>query len=131
MFQNDRIKYASFYGMEIRDDDSVLFACTPVEFRRIHALCPTTLALEYSHTDLVVRLENGTQVMLEIVQCLLRNGRYEIKMAGHTFPLQFSQRTAECMHWTKKLVFACFPDIRVCDMYGGQPLSPAHGELHE
>lgn len=118
-------------SMEIHDDDSILFTCRPVEFRRIHSLCPNTRALEYSHTDLLVRLGNGILVMLEIVQCLLRNGHYEVKMAGHTFPLQFSQRTAECMQWMKKLVFVCFPDIRVRDFYGGLPMSPADGELSE
>lgn len=103
-----------------------VFQCTPVIFRRVHCLCPNSLELKYSHTDLVVRLADESEVMLEFIQGILSSSTYQLKMVGHTFPLQFSQRSAECVNWVKKLVFACYPNLPVCDMYAGNVLSPAN-----
>jgi hypothetical protein len=111
--------------MEISQHGEVLFSSTPIMFRRIHKLCPNTLTLEYSHSDLVVRLSNENDVLIEVIQGMLANGLYELKMVGHSFPLQFSQSTPECINWCKKLIFTCFPDLPVCDMFAGSVLVPS------
>lgn len=111
--------------MEICQGQNIVFRCTPSVFRRVHVLCPNTLELKYSHTDLVVAVENGSDAMIEIVQGSLRSGNYKIKMSGHTFNLHFSQQDAECINWIKKLVFACYPYLPVCDMYGNNVLRPS------
>lgn len=113
-------------AMEISSDgNDVLFRCTPLRFRRIHCLCPSaTTELQYSHTDLVVRMENGEEAMVEIIQGLLPSGQYQLKMRENVFGLAFSQNSPECINWIKKLVFACWPDIPVCDMYGGNVIQP-------
>lgn len=110
--------------MEFLQNGHAVFACTPVIFRRVHCLCPNSLELKYSHTDLVVRLADESEVMVEIIQGILSSSTYQLQMGGHTFPLHFSQRTAECVNWIKKMVFACYPDLPVCDMYAGNVLSP-------
>lgn len=112
--------------MEFVQNGQVVFTCTPVIFRRVHCLCPNSLELRYSHTDLVVLLEDESEVMLEIIQGILTSSTYQVKIAGHTFPLQFSQRTTECINWIKKMVFACYPDLPVCDMYAGNVMTPTN-----
>jgi len=118
------IKNVSNQDMEISKNGSVVFSCTPVMFRRVHSLCPNTRTLEYSHSDLIIRLENEQEALIEITQGLLANGLYELQMIGHSFPLQFSQSSPECVNWCKKLVFACFPELEVCDMFAGSILQP-------
>ena len=110
--------------MEILKNNIVVFSCTPLMFRRVHTLCPNMLTLEYSHSDLIVRLSNEQEALIEITQGLLSNGLYELRMIGHSFPLQFSQSSPECVNWCKKLVFACFPDLTVCDVFAGSVLQP-------
>lgn len=112
--------------MQFTKDDQIVFTCKPVIFRRVHSLNPISLHLEYSHTDLLVRLETGEEVMLEFVQGMLLAGDYKINIIGQSFPLLFSQDSKECINWCKKLVFTCYPNLEVHDVYGTTVLVPRH-----
>lgn len=112
--------------IEFKKEDEIMFTCEPILFRRVHSLNPISLHLEYSHTDLVVRLETGEQVMLEFVQGVLMAGDYTVDIIGQTFPLLFSQDSTECINWCKKIVFTCFPNLEVNDVYGTTVLVPRH-----
>jgi hypothetical protein len=112
--------------IHFKKDDETIFTCTPIAFRRVHSLNPNSLHLEYSHTDLVVRLESGKDVMIEFVQAKLSAANYDVVMNGESFPLLFNQNEIECINWCKKLVFTCFPNLDVHDVYGSKLLLPRH-----
>ena len=116
----------SMSTIHFKKEDDIIFTCTPVAFRRVHSLNPISLHLEYSHTDLVVRLESGEEVMIEFLHAILPADNYTVVVNGHSFPLLFSQDETECINWCKKIVFTCFPNLEVHDVYGTKLLLPRH-----
>jgi len=107
-----------------------LLKLEPCEFRRVHTIGDEH-ELKYSHSDIVVLLENGERVMIEVVQGLLKNGTYIIKTSPTdiTFDLKLTQSGAACMNWLKKIIFMAFPDLRCCDMYCQEIIRPNHHDL--
>lgn len=106
-----------------------VFRCSPVEFRRVHTL---NLAAEqwqqslvYSHSDLVVTMANGQNVMIEIIQGLLKNSSYVMKIQPKdlSFDVVIEQDSTQCVNWVKKLVFMSCPDLTVKDMYCGKTIA--------
>jgi len=94
----------------------------PKEFRRVYTLDKLDTddwGLKYSHSDVVVHTESGAPAMIEIVQGLLCNGNYTVKMmpTGATFKLQHTQGGTESTEWLKKLIFMNFPDLKTGDYY--------------
>jgi hypothetical protein len=99
--------------------DSVeLLKLEPYEFRRIYTL-DNSIDIKYSHTDVVVLLENGERAMLEIIQGLLPEGSFVIKTlpTNLTFQLHMAKSGVSSMDWLKKIIFMTFPDLPCGDFY--------------
>jgi hypothetical protein len=122
---SSKVKFVS------ENNPEVFLTCTPLVLRRIHSLNLETLHLEYSHTDLVVTLESGEDVMIEFVQAKLSAGNYRVFMNGQSFPILFNQNETECLNYCKTLVFACYPDLEVQDVYGKEILRPVFRRLYD
>jgi len=80
--------------------------------------------LKYSHSDLIVETESGAAVMIGIIQHLLSEGEYSVKMlpTDLTFKIQHRQGGDESMEKVKKLVFMNFANLKVSDYYCDQKL---------
>ena len=100
----------------------------PKEFRRIYEYIWDSendrADLKYSHSDLIVETESGAAVMIGIIQHLLSDGEYSVKMlpTDLTFKIQHRQRGDESMDKLKKLVFMNFANLKVSDYYCDQKL---------
>jgi hypothetical protein len=107
-----------------------LLVLRPIEFRRVYTLNiedgndESDIPLKYSHSDIVVSLENGERAMVEIVQGLLQNGSYIVKClpTDMTFDFRHTQKGLESMNWLKRIVFMNFPDLNTADYYGQDKL---------
>ena len=103
-----------------RKDGVELLLVRPLEFRRVYSLEIEEgfNRMRYSHTDVVVELDNGTRSMLEIIQGLLPDGSYMVKTmpTDVTFDFQLSTRT-ESMKRLKSIIFMTFPDLTTKNMY--------------
>ena len=106
-------------------DGTELLKIYPQSFRRVYTLdLDNDADLKYSHSDVVIKLDNDAQAMIEIVQAMLPDGNYSLKMMPTevTFVLRHKQKGIECMNWLKKLIFMNFPDLETSDMYGNEKL---------
>ena len=106
--------------------DSVeLLELKPSEIRRVYTL-DNVLAMEYSHSDIVVCLENGERAMVEIVQGLLTAGHYVVKTCPTdlTFDFRLTIQGTECMTHLKKIIFMTNPDLPCGDFYCQKKLKP-------
>jgi len=111
----------------VRKDGNEVLLLKPAEFRRVYTLRCTEGGdshVEYSHTDVVVELENGHRAMLEIIQGLLPNGSVIIKMmpTEATFGFELSTKGTKGMAYLKKLIFMTFPDLTTKDVYLNEDL---------
>jgi hypothetical protein len=108
--------------------DSVeLLKLEPCEFRRIYTL-ERSLELQYSHTDVVVLLENKERAMLEIIQGLLPEGSFVVQTqpTDLTFHLHMAKSGISSMDWLKKIIFMNFPDLPCGDFYCQKRLQPSN-----
>jgi len=107
-------------------DGNELLKLEPIEFRRIHSL-DNKLELTYSHTDVVVLLENGERAMLEIIQALLPESSFVIKTlpTNMTFHLHMAKSGTSSMDWLKKIIFMTFPELPCGDFYCQEKLRPS------
>ena len=103
-------------------DGTELLQLVPVEFQRVYTLRPpddeTELPkLGYSHSDIVVELENGSQAMVEICEGMLGNGSYVIKAqpTDTTFDIRITKSGS--MDSLKKIIFMTFPKLPTNDYY--------------
>ena len=108
------------------DNNTELLKIEPHEFRRVYTL-DESLELKYSHSDIVVLLENGERAMIEIVQGLLSNGSYVVKAkpTDTTYDVRLTKSGTSCMNWLKRIVFMTFPDLPTIDVYSGEIIRPA------
>jgi len=95
-----------------------LLLLRPLQFKRVHIMNLASGELEYSHTDCVVELENGSHAMIEIAQEMLKTGTYILKTmpTEATFNFKLS-RSEESIGYLKKIVFMAFPEIKTSDVY--------------
>ena len=104
-----------------RKDGTELLLVRPKEFRRIYTLnfAEGERQLEYSHSDVLIELENGAAAMLEIVQSQLNSGSYNLKFkpTETTIDYRLSKNGEESMKYLKRLVFMNFPDLATRDVY--------------
>ena len=102
-----------------RRDGAEVLLLTPICFRRMYTLADGKgAALNYSHSDVVVALENEKRAMLEIVQGLLPKARYMVKMMPTEAVFVFDLGNGkESLRHLKELVFWNFPDLKTRDMY--------------
>lgn len=103
-----------------------LFEFKPSEFRRVYTL-DNEVSLEYSHSDLVVCLENGERAMVEVVQGLLSAGQYVVKTCPTNLTFDFSlvSEGTDCMCQLKKIIFMTNPDLPCGDFYCQKKLQPS------
>lgn len=102
-----------------------LLELKPVEFRRVYTL-DNEMSLEYSHSDIVVCLENGERAMVEVVQGLLTAGKYVIRTrpTDLTFDFRLATQGTDCMSHLKKIIFMTNPDMPCGDYYCQKKLEP-------
>ena len=106
--------------------DSVeLLKLEPQEFRRVYTIGDDH-ELKYSHSDIVVALDNGERSMVEIVQGMLNNGTYVVKTypTNITFDLRLTKSGSTCVNWLKKIIFMTFPDLPTKDIYCQEIIRP-------
>ena len=102
----------------------------PILFRRVYTLeteeFESTPFLKYSHTDVVVKLENESTAMIEICQGALGNGTYSVtsQPTGLTVDVHLTKSGTSCMNWLKKIVFMSFPNIITKDIYCNTEIRP-------
>ena len=115
-------------------DGTELLKLIPSEFRRVYTIdIENNMELKYSHSDVVVLLENGSKAMIEICQGMLNSGSYVIKTepCDVTFDIRLTKTGGSCMNWLKKIVFMTFPDLDCCDYYGNKEIeSSIHMRHH-
>ena len=107
-------------------DNNELLKLEPCEFRRVYTLVPEDMELKYSHSDIVVLLENGERAMVEIVQGMLNNGSYVIKTnpTDTTFDIRLTKSGSNCINWLKRIIFMTFPDLPTTDYYCQEKIRP-------
>ena len=102
-------------------DGTELMLIRPLEFRRVYTLefSEAGETLKYTHSDVLIELENGESAMIEIVQAQLPLGRYHIKFlpTDCTFDFRLSKGGEESMLYLKKLVFMNYPNLKTRDVY--------------
>ena len=100
-------------------DSIELLKLKPHEFRRVYTIGDDQ-ELKYSHSDVVVLLEN--------VQGMLNNGSYVIKTSptAITFDIRLTKAGAACMNWLKKIIFMTFPDLPTTDLYCQEIIRPTN-----
>ena len=98
----------------------------PSEFRRVYTL-DNDFSLEYSHSDVVVCLENGERAMVEVVQGVLSAGQYVVKTCptNLTFDFRLMTEGTDCMRQLKKIIFMTHPDLPCGDFYCQNKLQPS------
>ena len=108
-------------------DSIELLKLKPHEFRRVYTIGDDQ-ELKYSHSDVVVLLENGERAMVEVVQGMLNSGSYVIKTspAAITFDIRLTKAGAACMNWLKKIIFMTFPDLPTTDLYCQEIIRPTN-----
>ena len=108
------------------ENNTELLKIEPCEFRRVYTL-DESLELKYSHSDIVVLLENGERGMIEIVQGMLNNGSYVIKTkpTDTTFDIRLTKSGSNCINWLKRIVFMTFPDLPTTDVYCLEVIRPS------
>ena len=107
-------------------DGVELLKLAPLEFRRVYTIGDEQ-ELKYSHSDVVVALENGERSMVEIVQGMLSDGSYIIKShpTDIAFDVRLSKSGAACINWLKKIIFMTFPDLPTKDIYCQEIIRPS------
>ena len=113
----------------VRKNGATRMLVKPAEFRRVYTLSFTEgdSQVVYSHTDVVVELENGSRAMLEIIQGQLHADRYIVEMLPTEASFDFTLFTggddgSKCMQYLKKLIFMTFPDLHTKDVYLNEDL---------
>jgi hypothetical protein len=106
-------------------DSIELLKLSPCEFRRVYTIGDEQ-ELKYSHSDVVVVLENGERAMVEIVQGMLNNGTYVVRTSPTdiTFDVRLTKSGAACVNWLKKIIFMTFPDMPTKDIYCQEIIRP-------
>ena len=104
----------------LRQDGLELLIVRPIEFRRIYTLDDTKGggALKYNNSDCIVALENESNVHLEIIQEILEEGDYTVKVMPANIITNFELcKDKVSMDKLKTLIFQAFPDICTRNVY--------------
>ena len=113
-------------AISVRKDGVELLLLKPIEFRRIYTLNfdEGISQLSYSHSDILVELDSGAPAMIDVIQCQLNSGKYNLKFmpTQGTVEYKLSKNGPDCMKYLKRLVFMHFPDLPVRDLYLNEDL---------
>ena len=112
-------------------DGNQLLNLRPLELRRVYSLnteedVPT---LKYSHTDVIVLLDNDAKAMLDICNGLLEDGRYvlETQPTDQTFDVRL--RRSDSLNRLKRIITMAFPSLLTRDYYGAKLIKPYQTQL--
>ena len=111
--------YCTNMSIILRQDGLELLIVRPIEFRRIYTLDDKGGgALKYNNSDCIVALENESNVHLEIIQEILEEGDYTVKVMPTNIITNFTLcKDKVSMDKLKTLIFQTFPDIRTRNVY--------------
>lgn len=112
--------------IHVKHEDETVLRFSPIEMRRVHALDIHLdhTGLKYSHTDVLIRFENGSEGFVEAISCILETGTYifHVEDADVSLSVYLSRTESQCINWLKKIVFSFFPNISVRNTYLGKSL---------
>ena len=122
VYKSDTVLYKTM-SIIFRKDGVELLLLRPLEFRRVYTMDTEdgVNRMKYSHSDVIVEIENGNRAMLEIIQGLLPEGSYIVRCRETAFDFTLSSGK-ESMAYLKRLIFMTFPDLTTKDMYCGTDL---------
>jgi hypothetical protein len=117
-------------SITILQDGSELLKFQPKDFVRVYTLDIEKMEelpkIKYSHTDVIIQLDNESYAMIEVCQGLLNNGTYTIKTqpTDLTFILHMKKSGNGGIDWLKKIIFMTFPNLQIKDVYCNRKIKP-------